>query len=100
METFRQDVAYGVRMLLKSPRFTAVAILSLAIGIGANSAIFSVTNALILRPLQFKDAHRLVIMWNRSPGLNVEQDWLSPGEYLDIKAQNHKSQQPSIVAST
>ncbi|HXD32322.1 MAG TPA: ABC transporter permease [Pyrinomonadaceae bacterium] len=97
METLRQDLAYGIRMLLKSPRFTAVAVLSLAIGIGANTAIFSVTNALILKPLNFQDADRLVIMWNRSPGLNVEQDWLSPGEYLDIKTQNHSFEQ---VAAT
>src|SRR5882724_7695967 len=88
METIWQDLSYGFRMLLKNPRFTAVAVLSLAIGIGANSAIFSVANALLLRPLAFKDADQLVILWNRSPGLNVAQDWLSPGEYLDIKLQN------------
>ena len=97
METLLQDLGYGVRMLLKNPRFTAVAVLSLAIGIGANSAIFSVTNALLLKPLAYKDAERLVIMWNRSPGLNVAQDWLSPGEYIDIKTQNHSFEQ---VAAT
>jgi predicted permease len=89
METLWQDLGYGIRTLLKNPGFTAVAILSLAIGIGANSAIFSVTNALLLRPLPYKDADRLVILWNRSPGLNVAQDWFSPGHYLDIKAENH-----------
>ncbi len=88
METFKQDLLYGARKLLKNPRFTAVAVLSLAIGIGANTAIFSVTNALLLRPLAYKDADRLVILWNRSPGLNVAQDWFSPGHYLDIKAEN------------
>jgi len=88
METLWQDLGYGLRMLFKNPRFTAVAVLSLAIGIGATSAIFSVANALLLRPLAYKDADRLVILWNRSPGLNVAQDWLSPGEYLDIKAEN------------
>lgn len=88
MERLLQDLGYGFRMLFKNPRFTAVAVLSLAIGIGANSAIFSVTNALLLRSLAYKDADRLVILWNRSPGLNVAQDWLSPGEYLDIKAEN------------
>src|SRR6266576_1369777 len=89
METVWQDLAYGLRMLLKNPRFTAVAVLSLAIGIGANTAIFSVANALLLRPLAYKDSDRLVILWNRSPGLNVAQDWLSPGEYLDLRSQNH-----------
>jgi len=71
-------------MLGKSPAFAAVAILSLAIGIGANTAIFSVTNALILRPLPYPDADRITIIWQRSPGLNVPRDWLSIGQYLDI----------------
>jgi predicted permease len=88
MQTIRHDLAYGFRMLLKQPRFTVVAVLSLAIGIGANTAISSVTNALLLRPLPYKDAERLVILWNRSPGINVEQDWFSPGQYLDVKAEN------------
>jgi predicted permease len=88
METLWHDLSYGLRTLLKQPAFTAVAILSLAIGIGANSAIFSVINALLLRPLPYQDADRLVILWNRSPGLNVEQDWFSPGQYLDVKTQN------------
>jgi predicted permease len=84
-------------MLAKNPRFTAVAILSLTIGIGATTAIFSVTNALLLRPLPYKDAEGLVILWNRSPGLNVAQDWFSPGQYLDIKAENRVFEQ---VAAT
>ena len=75
MQKLWYDLTYGLRMLMKNPRFTAAAVLSLAIGIGANTAIFSVTNALLLRPLPYKDAERLVILWNRSPGLNVEQDW-------------------------
>src|SRR5215216_3944552 len=96
METLRQDLSYGIRMLFRNPGFTAVAILSLAIGIGANSTIFSVTNALLLRPLPYKDADRLVILWSRSPGLNVTQDWFSPGQYLDIKSQNQVFDQISI----
>ncbi len=88
METLWHDLSYGLRTLLKHPGFTAVAVLSLAIGIGTNSAIFSVINALLLRPLPYRDAERLVILWNRSPGLNVEQDWFSPGQYLDVKTQN------------
>jgi predicted permease len=88
METLWQDLDYGFRMLFKNPRFTAVAVLSLAIGIGATSAIFSVANALLFRPLAYKNSDRLVILWNRSPGLNVAQDWFSPGQYLDIRAEN------------
>ena len=88
METLWQDLGYGFRMLFKNKRFTIVAVLSLAIGIGATTAIFSVANALLLRPLPYKDADSLVILWQRSPGLNVAQDWFSPGQYLDIRAEN------------
>ncbi len=88
METLWHDLSYSLRTLLRQSGFTAVAVLSLAIGIGANSAIFSVINALLLRPLPYQDADRLVILWNRSPGLNVEQDWFSPGQYLDVKTEN------------
>jgi putative ABC transport system permease protein len=88
MDTLWNDLCYGARTLFKNPGFMAVAVLSLAIGIGANSAIFSVINALLLRPLPYKDADRLAILWSRSPGLNVPQDWFSPGQYLDIKTQN------------
>lgn len=89
METLWQDFSYGLRQLAKHPTFTLIAIASLALGIGANSAIFSVTNALLLRPLAYSDAERLVILWNRSPGLNIEKDWFSLGQYLDIKIDNH-----------
>src|SRR4030095_6677360 len=97
METLLHDLSDVFRMWLKQPRFTAVAVLSLAIGIGANTAIFSVTNALLLRPLPYKDSERLVILWHRSPGINVAQDWFSPGQYLDIKAENRVFEQ---VAAT
>jgi len=80
-----KDVAYAVRMLAKSPGFTLAAILSLAIGIGANTSIFSILDALLLRPLPYQDAGRLVILWNRSPGLNITQDWFSTAQYFDIK---------------
>ncbi len=96
METLWSDLSHGFRTLSKNPGFTAVAVLSLAIGIGANSAIFSVTNALLLRPLPYKDADRLVILWSRSPGLNVPQDWFSPGQYLDVKTQNGVFDETSI----
>src|SRR6187549_1515782 len=65
---------------------TATAVLSLAIGIGANTAVFSVANALLLRPLNYRDADRLAILWNRSPGLNIQEDWFSTAQYFDIKS--------------
>jgi predicted permease len=97
MENLWRDLAFGRRTLLRTPGFTAVAVLSLAIGIGANSAIFSVINALLLRPLPFKDAERLVILWSRSPGLNVPQDWFSPGQYLDVKTDNRVFEETAIT---
>src|SRR5438309_1988860 len=97
METLWYELSHSIRALTKHPGFTAVAVLSLAIGIGANSAIFSVINALLLRPLPYKDADRLVILWQRSPGLNVPQDWFSPGQYLDVKTQNHVFEQVAIT---
>ena len=93
MTIWRNDLRQALRVLGKSPAFAAIAILSLAIGIGANSAIFSVTNALILRPLPYPDADRIAIIWQRSPGLNVPRDWLSIGQYLDIRSGNSAFEQ-------
>ena len=67
LEDFIQDLKYGVRILKKNPRLTAMIILSLAIGIGANTAIFSVTSTLLLEPLPYADSDRLAILWLRSP---------------------------------
>jgi predicted permease len=72
--------------------------LSLAIGIGANTSIFSVANALLLRPLPYKDANRLVILWNRSPGLDILQDWFSTAQYLDIKNGHHGFEEVAIAS--
>src|SRR3954465_6228606 len=88
MESWMNDLRHGLRVLMKTRGFTAGAVVPLAIGIGANSAIFSVTNALLLKPLPYENADRIAILWQRSPGLNVPQDWFSTGQYLDIKADN------------
>src|SRR5579864_4860928 len=85
MAALIQDLRYACRSFLKIPGFTLAAVLSLAIGIGANSSVFSVVNALLMHALPYKDADRLVILWNRSPGLNITQDWFSTAQYFDIR---------------
>ena len=67
LETLTQDIRYGVRMLAKHKAFTSVAVITLALGIGANSAIFSVVNQLLLRPLPYRDAERVVMLWEVTP---------------------------------
>jgi predicted permease len=86
METLFQDLRYGARMLLKKPGFTLIAVITLALGIGANTAIFSVVNSLLLRPLPYQNAERLAIIWTHSPGANVAQDWPSPGQFSAIQS--------------
>ncbi len=75
----------------------AVAVLSLALGTGANTALFSVVHALLLRPLPYANADRLVILWNRSPGLNIAEDWFSTAQYYDIKTRHSGFDQLAIA---
>lgn len=93
-----QNIRLAVRSFARNPGFTMVAVLSLAIGIGANTSIFSVANALLLRPLPYQDADRLVILWNRSPGLDILQDWFSTAQYLDIKNGHHGLEDVAIAS--
>jgi len=97
MNALAQDIRYALRAFARNPGFTLAAVLSLAIGIGANTSIFSVANALLLRSLPYKNADRLVILWNRSPGLNITEDWFSPAQYLDIKNGHQGFEQLAIA---
>lgn len=97
MNTLGRDLRYALRSFAKNPGFTIAAVLSLAIGIGANTAIFSIVSALLLRPLPYRDADRLVILWNTSPGLGIAQDWFSTAQYFDIKNGHHGFEQLAIA---
>ena len=97
MTTIWQDLRYSCRMLVKSPGFALATLLSLAIGIGANTVVFSIVDALLLRPLPYQDAQRLVILWNRSPGLNITEDWFSTAQYFDIKTGHRGLEQVAIA---
>ncbi|MCC7181277.1 MAG: ABC transporter permease [Acidobacteria bacterium] len=85
------------RALGATPGVAALAVLSLALGIGANTAIFSVTSALLLEPLPYRDADRLVILWNRSPGLGIAEDWFSTAQYFDIRT-SHQGLEDVAIA--
>jgi predicted permease len=100
MHPLWQDFRYALRMLRKSPGMTIVIVLSLAIGIGANSAVFSVVDALMLRPLPYPLPERLAAIWLHSPGIGIFRDWPSPGQYIDIQNENHSFAEMSISRLT
>jgi predicted permease len=92
-----QDLRYALRMLRKSPGLSAAVVLSLAIGIGANTAIFSVVYALLLHPLPYPQPDRLADIWLHSPGIGIFLDWPSPGQYIDIQNENHSFEEMAIA---
>jgi putative ABC transport system permease protein len=86
LDTLLQDVRFGARVLAKHKGFTAVAVLTLALGIGANTAIFSVVNAVLLRPLPYENSHELVQIWGTLPQLDTAP--MSPANFLEWREQN------------
>ena len=89
METLWNDLRYGWRVMRRSPGFAAVALLTLAIGIGANAAIFSIVNGVLLRPLPFPDSSRIVTIWETDANRNIVRGTASPAEFLDWREMNH-----------
>ncbi|MFN2579215.1 MAG: ABC transporter permease [Pyrinomonadaceae bacterium] len=89
MDALLKEIRYGIRSLLKHPGFSLIAIVTLALGIGANTAIFSLVNAVLLRPLPFADPDRLVMVWEDAAFAGFPRNTPSAADYADVKNQNH-----------
>jgi putative ABC transport system permease protein len=100
LETTVQDVTYGFRHLRRQPAFSAVAVLTLALGIGATTAIFSVANGLLLRPLPYPQADRLVMVWMDNARIGLREDWHSYPDYDDYRTRNSTFQELAIFNIT
>src|SRR5256714_11719421 len=89
MGTLWKDLRYAARMLWKNPGFTAVAVLAVALGVGANTTIFSCVNALLLRPFAFKTTDRAVMVWEKSSDNTWQHGSVAPANYLHWRGQTN-----------
>ena len=96
MDAFLNDIRYALRNLIKRPGFTLIAVLTLGLGIGANSAIFSAVNALLLNPLAFPETDRIVAIWDTMPSRGVVHNEVTVANYLDWRAQNQSFEQLAL----
>ena len=88
MKALLQDLRYACRLLLRSPGFTLLAAVTLALGIGANAAIFSVANSVLLKPLPYRDSGRLAIVYSQFPDMKFDRFWVDPREYTEYRNWN------------
>src|SRR4030095_180661 len=88
MDTFWKDIRFGVRMLANKPAVTVIAVMALALGIGASTAIFSVVNTVLLRALPYPNGNRLVILWEQNRPRSKNRNVISPANFLDWREQN------------
>ena len=93
MDTLLQDLRFGARMLWKNRGFTILTVTALALGIGFNTAIFSVVDTVLLRPLPYREPNRLVSIWERNLRVGIDRSEMSPANYLDLRAQNQVFEQ-------
>src|SRR5262245_4902784 len=98
METLVRDLRYGVRRMLKRPGLTAVVVIALALGIGANTAILSVVNGVLLNPLPYAQPDRLAMVWMNNTRMKMDQDVHSYPNYRDYKEQNRTFEQLSAYS--
>ena len=96
MENLLSDTRYAIRNLLRRPAFTLIAVVTLALGIGANTAIFSAVNALLLKPLPFPELDRVVAIWDKMPSRGVLHNEVTVANYLDLKNQNQTFEQLAL----
>jgi putative ABC transport system permease protein len=98
MDTLLQDIRFGIRMLFKSPGFTAIAIISLALGIGANTAVFSVINAVLLKALPYHEPQSIVLVWGEDKVAGSSRGQMSATDVADYRARNHVFEEISTYA--
>src|SRR4051794_9695011 len=92
-----QDLRYGIRRLVRTPGFTVVALLTLALGMGAATAIFSVVDTVLLKPLPFRDSERLLVIWEKNPSQNRYKLYVAPTNFLTWQKQSRATEQMAAL---